>query len=108
MKLIKEVLKQEIDEGKINWIKLENKIHAALGLVDNKFETVMVDGKKKDMKFHDSIAFPITVDGIKRSYRILKPRFVGGLHSALFCSGLQIGFYDLKNNPYFPNDGVIF
>jgi len=98
---IKKLLEKEIIDGNINWSKFEKKIHVLLAMVDNKFETIREDtGEKVVMSMADAFTFPICFsDGTKKCYKIYSPRFREG---KLVCYGLQIGFYDLKGQPYFP------
>ena len=102
MQEIKLVLNREISEGLINWEKLEQKIHASLNMVDNKFKSMRQDGVESEVKFKDSLMF---FGKYETPYRLIKPRFLNG---KLVCSGKQIGYKDFKGNPFFPNPPVVF
>jgi len=99
MKKIKDILCDEIENKFINWDKLSTKIHAALSLVDNKFECIRNDPKdKRPIKMDDSLTLSVNRNGDKFCYKLIQPRFRNG---DLYCHGLQIGRYDLKGKPYF-------
>jgi len=98
MRAIKSLFEKEIDNGSINWLKLESKIHGALMVLENKYTASTLDGKKVEAKWMDALDFPcVNKDtNIKRCYRIIKPRLING---KLMCSGLQIGVFDKLGKP---------
>ena len=102
MKKIKDVFKKEIDNGSINWEKLENKIHTALPLLEGQYSANTVEGKSIKAKLEDALTFPVINPDTqnKRCYKIFKPRFING---SLYCVGLQIGLYST-----FPKEQPIF
>jgi hypothetical protein len=95
----------EISQKYINWHKLQQKIEAALKLVDNKFKGLNQDGEVTEVTLDDALTFRVTKEGVVFCYKIFKPRYVGtkhaGIKSGLYCSGLQIGTYDTSGRPVF-------
>jgi len=105
MKLIKEALDFELKASNVNWETLEQKIHAALKLVDNNFKRVRVsDNTMSNIKTSDSLVFSYgTVESGKlgkrmKCVKIISPRFLNG---QLWCKGIQYGFRDLNGRPFF-------
>lgn len=92
MRKIKDVLSQEIFNGIINWEKLENKIHAAIPLLKEKYTANTAEGKPFKATLEDALTFPVIIEGEKKCYKIFKPRFTNG---NLYCAGLQCGVYDM-------------
>jgi len=107
MKEIKEVLLTEIKQGYINWEKLQQKLHAVLNLVDNKFDCIRDDNlQKTEIKLENAVTIDVKeLNGNKKIYKIFSPKFLNG---KLYCSGLQVGSYDLKNKPFFINKPEIY
>jgi hypothetical protein len=102
MKKVKEVLDGFLQMGELNWERLEQKIHVALEIVDNKFDGIRDDGKLTGLKVKDSLSFATKN---KDCIKLIHVKFLNG---ELWCDGLQLGKYDLKHRPYFTTQPRIF
>jgi hypothetical protein len=100
MRVIKDLLKMEIREGWINWDKLDNKIHAALPLLEGNYKATTADGKPVKASLEDALTFKVVNlnTRITMCYKIFKPRFING---ALYCKGFVKGVYTPEGKPAF-------
>lgn len=95
---IKQVLDLPIQKGYIKWVKLEEKIHAALSLVQGDFKAFKPDGTDASVQLEDAVDFEVTTPQGKFIYKIIEPRFHLG---DLCCSGYQLGIYKEDGTPWF-------
>lgn len=106
MRKIKDVLVAEIDQGLVNWDKLSAKLHAALQMVGNDFESITAEGQKVNGKFSDEITFRIKKSKFEVfCYKLIEPRFRNG---ELWCTGLQVGTYNQAGRPIFHQEAIRF
>ena len=101
---IRKVLELEINAGYINWNKLQQKIEAALKLVDNKFKGLNQNGEVTEVTLDDALTFRVNKQGVIFCYKIFTPRYKATSFEGkgdLYCSGLQIGTYDVTDRPVF-------
>jgi hypothetical protein len=97
---LKELLQHEIDEGLVNWDKLEEKVHAGIETIHNFNSGKISNSGTKMQKLENALVFPLKRGGVSYAVKVLCPTLQ---HCQIVCSGLLNGFY-VDGKPVFPKE----
>lgn len=92
MREVRKVLELPIQKGYLDWVKLEEKLHA--GTVALKLSQDMPYKVADYVNFSCIAPDPKTGDRTKWAYRLYSPKFENG---KFYCSGFMLGRYPSLN-----------